>query len=374
MYKPEIFNGIVKLLVKDGTLNYTSLYDKLTADLGRKLSHRDYNAHLRYMVGEKILHKQEVEGKGSSRFYHLTESSRKQYRLRILGMGNEFEKRLSLYHLLIYFEAFKRGKILNDKQLITLLKKMGTSKNKLKQIDINEFKNLLPNLVTAYEDPISETQIQQFTADTLGGRSKKPKYYVLYLGFSIEEFVSYIRKLRNNTEPRPFSKRVPLVPFVRFINYSRKEIEEAVNNLQELGLLRTISFAEKKVERRFRIASEALINLTQYIHFIEMISFNQIAIKIFFIDKPNDDEKNILVYYLGEKNASKLIAMAYNERRKNLRTLSKKELQEKKDFVFELSNVIERLLVVCATQNEKILKDEFLRVLYLPFSMYGQDM
>lgn len=371
MYRSEIFNGIVKLLMKEKSLNYTSLYEKVREDLGRKLSHRDYNAHLRHMVEERILHK-EIEGKRSSKYYHLTESARKQCRLEILGIGNEYEKRQSLYHLLINFENFKRGEILNDKQLHRLLKKIGTSKNKLKRNDISQFKNMLVNVEAAYEESISEIQILQLSTDKLGRWQKEPMYYVLYLGFSIIEFISYIRKLRNNREPRPFSRYAPLVPFVGFIDYSRKEIEDAVNNLQDLGLLRTISFEVQEGKRRFRIINQALINLTQYIHFIEMINFYQIAIKIFFINKPNNDETNNLVYYFGEKNTDKLIAMAYNVRRKNLRTLSEQELQEKKDIVLALSNAIERLLLLCAAHHKEILKDELLRLLYLPFSVYDE--
>lgn len=375
-YKPEIFDGIIKSLMENELVNdgltYTKLYDKLVPHLGRKLSHTVYVSHLKNMKDEKILFTQEIEGRVRTKKYCLTDIARKQYRLKILGIGKEYDKRLSLYHLLIYFETYKRGQILNDKQFDILLKKIGTSKKKLKEIDIAQFKNILVNLEAAYVEPISEIQIQQLSSNTLGSRSKKPLYYVLHLGFSINEFVSYIRKLRNNREPRPFSRYAPLVPFVRFIDYSRKEIEDAVNNLQDLGLLRTISFAGQEGKRRFRIANKALINLTQYIHFIETINFYQIAIKIFFIDKPNDDETNTLDYYLGKKNADKLIAMAYNVRRKNLRTLSNKELQEKKDFVLELGNVIETLLQSCAIQNKEILKDEFLRELYLPFSIYDE--
>jgi hypothetical protein len=47
-------------------------------------------------------------------------------------------------------------------------------------------------------------------------------------------------------------------------------------------------------------------------------------------------------------------------------------MQEKKDYVTELSNEITYLATLFREQNKEILKDEFLRELYLPFSIYDE--
>lgn len=364
MYKPEIFDGIINILIKsqmeNSSLTYTTLYKKLAVRLDRKLSHRDYTSHLTKMIEEKIIYKQEIEGKKLSQYYVLTESARKQYQLRIMRSGEEYEKRLSLYHLLIYFETFKRGQILNDNQLDKLLTKIGTSRDKLTKIE------------GAYEEPISDIEIVPLSSKRFANSSRKLMYYVLMRGLSIREFVSYIRKLRNNKEPKPFSRYAAIVPFVRVIKYTPKEVEDAINLLHKDGLLSQITFTVEKVESRFRLANKALIKLIQDFHLIQTLYFYQIVTKIIFIDRPDEEEKNTLVYYFGEKGANRFIAGASNLRRKNLKDLTKQELQEKKDYVTGLSNEIRYLAILFGEQNKEILKDEFLRELYLPFSIYDE--
>lgn len=351
---------------------YTTLYKKLVDHLGRKLSHRDYTSHLTRMIEEKIIYKQEIEGKKLSQYYVLTESARKQYQLRILGSGEEYEKRLSLYHLLIYFETFKRGQILNDNQLDKLLLRIGTSRDKLKKIDTTEFNNQLISLEEAYEEPISEIEIAQLYPKRFANSSRKRMYYVLMRGFSVKEFVSYLRKFRNNKEPKPFSRYTAIVPFVRVMKYTPKEVEDAINLLHKEGLLRQITFTAEKVESRFRLANKALIKLIQDFHLIQTLYFYQIVTKTIFIDRPDEEEKNTLAYYFGEKGANLFIAGASNLRRKNRNNLTKEQLQEKKDYVTTLSNEIRYLAILLGEQNKEILKDEFLRELYLPFSIYDE--
>jgi hypothetical protein len=166
MYKPDIFDGIIKNLVyhsnlKNG-LTYTVLYRQLAESLGRKVSHRDYSSHLSLMVLDGLLGTEKGEEKKILKRYFLTEKARKMFQLKILGIGSEYEKRLSLYQLLIYYETFKRGQVLTDDQLKRVLKRYGIRRENLKKVDTTQFDGL--DIQTAYEEPGKEIEIIQYPA------------------------------------------------------------------------------------------------------------------------------------------------------------------------------------------------------------------
>jgi hypothetical protein len=158
MYKPDIFNGIVNILADPqnnvGSLTYTALYNNLIGNLGRKVSRRDYSSNLAKMVQAKILDTKAIKEKKKFKCYFLTEKARKMLQLDILGIGREYEKRLALYQLIIYFETFKRGQILTYTQLIRLLKGYGIQRRNLKKVDTIQFDTLA--IQAAYEEPINE--------------------------------------------------------------------------------------------------------------------------------------------------------------------------------------------------------------------------
>jgi hypothetical protein len=151
-----------------------------------------------------------------------------------------------------------------------------------------------------------------------------------------------------------------------------KEIEDVINLLQEASLIRPVTLRGEKEERRFRIANNGLIKLIQDFHLTQILYFRQIVIKIAFIAKPDQEEKDTLVYYFGEKKANHFIAFLSDQRRKYQKNFTRQEMQEKKDDVTELSNEITYLATLFREQNKEILKDEFLRELYLPFSIYDE--
>jgi hypothetical protein len=372
MYKPDIFDGIIKNLVyhsnlKNG-LTYTVLYKQLAEVLGRKVSHRDYSSHLSLMVLDGLLATEKGEENKILKRYFLTEKARKMYQLKILGIGSEYEKRLSLYQLLIYYETFKRGQVLTDAQLSRVLKRYGIRRKNLKKVDAIQFDGL--DVQTAYEEPVNEIEIIQYPAGRFGTKSLKPVYYVLKRGLSVNEFLSYLRKLKNGKEPRPFSPLPGLVPFVHFTSYNAREVEDAISLLNDLNLLKRIAPALNKGDTRFRIADERLIKLIQQIHLIEKVYFHKTLMKVVFIGPPDTDEKDIFAYYFGKKRVGHVIAYLNSKRTHFFKTLNEDQLQEKREYVMKLCNDIEELTLASINENQEIVKDEFLKELYLPFSSY----
>jgi hypothetical protein len=140
--------------------------------------------------------------------------------------------------------------------------------------------------------------------------------------------------------------------------------------LNDLNLLKPIAPALNKGDTRFRIADKRLIKLIQQIHLIEKVYFHKTLMKVAFIGPPDTDEKDIFAYYFGKERAAHVIAFLSSKRTHFLKTLNKAELQEKTEYVMNLCMFIEELTRACIAENQEIIKDDFLKELYLPFSSY----
>ena len=64
-------------------------------------------------------------------------------------------------------------------------------------------------------------------------------YYIVLPGFTLEEFISYLKLLKNKTKPRPFCTTITSIPYVHHIHFSKKEITESISSLHKDGLIKT---------------------------------------------------------------------------------------------------------------------------------------
>jgi len=125
-----------------------------------------------------------------------------------------------------------------------------------------------------------------------------------------------------------------------------------------------------KEDVRFRIADKRLINIVQQLRLIGVIYFHKIIMKLAFISRPDENEKAVLSSYFGKRRAEHVVPFLKEQRKKNSGTFNKAELQKKKEFVLNLCYFIEELIASCWQENQEMIKDEFLRELYLPYSIY----
>ena len=179
--------------------------------------------------------------------------------------------------------------------------------------------------------------------------------------------MSYIRKLTKGQEPRPFSKLPSLVPFVNFVTYTDTEVDEAIALLVKANLLRPITYSGNKRSKRFRLTDKQLIQFIHQIRMIETVNFYKTIMKIAFVEKPTDSEKDDISYYFGEHKAGHFIAFLNDQRKKYFKTLTKRKLEDYRRKVTRLCRSIEKMSVSCSKQNQQIIKDELLAELYLPF-------
>jgi DNA-binding transcriptional ArsR family regulator len=88
-YNNNIDNAIVNELNIMSSVSYLELKRRIEELLNRTISFDTYNVHLRKMLKENILNKQDDGKRGKHVFYSLTEEAKKQIQLNLLGVNPE---------------------------------------------------------------------------------------------------------------------------------------------------------------------------------------------------------------------------------------------------------------------------------------------
>lgn len=152
--------------------------------------------------------------------------------------------------------------------------------------------DIFGNRVTVYY-LINGIQIVKMIVEEAKRRHKETFYYPIIQGFSVEEFLLYAEDLRNSNEPRPFSDKIPFIPYIRQDTYSESEVNDAIRSLlgdQIITRIRPI-FRE---ENRFDIVSQELKDLAYVIWSIYQIDIHSLLGKIYFIEKPSEQDREYL--------------------------------------------------------------------------------
>src|SRR6185295_2853671 len=265
-YRTDIFNTIAEILLQSETdLTYSALYKKVLSNIEFILSHRDFVSCLQAMVNENIVNKIDKTGKrGSEVHYSLSDNARKQHQLRILKVDKDYETKRSIYQLLIYFHSFKRGELLKRKQLNKKLLEFGLRFEDFQQINRKQpqmstpIDNIKYTEIKALLYPIRNIGIVEYRDNENSHLTRNNIVYYLYIpGFTVMEFIMYIKKLARRKAPRPFSHYPPPVPYVFYRNFTDTEIEEAIQLFHKAGLIRIIPsiFAG---ETRYHLSDDSL--------------------------------------------------------------------------------------------------------------------
>src|SRR6187200_690997 len=217
-YRIDIFNTIAESLLQSETdLTYSALYQKVLANIDYTLSHRDFVNCLHAMVNEYIVNK----------------------------VDKDYETKRSIYQILLYFHSFKRGELLTRRQLNKKLFEFGLRFEDLQQVNYGQDRvtaltgNTKYTEVNAFTDPIGNIAVVEYKDNENSRFAKNNVVYYLYIpGFTVTEFIIYIKKLRKMKEPRPFSHYPPLVPYIFYRNFTDTEIKEAIELFNKASLIK----------------------------------------------------------------------------------------------------------------------------------------
>jgi len=355
-YRIDIFNTMAESLLQSETdLTYSALYQKVLANIDYTLSHRDFVSCLQAMVNEYKVNKVDKTGKrGSKIYYSLSENARRQHQLRILKVDKGYETKRSIYQILLYFHSFKRGELLTRRQLNKKLFEFGLGFEDLQQVNYGQDRvtaltgNTKYTEVNAFTDPIGNIAVVEYKDNENSRFAKNNVVYNLYIpGFTVTEFIIYIKKLRKMKEPRPFSHYPPLVPYIFYRNFTDTEIKEAIELFNKASLIKIIPPVIAG-ETRYYLSDDSLIGLITVIRQIQEIMVYKVITKLTYIEKPDDNDRQILGYYFGKKAVDFTIAKAHEVRKglrnkPNVQIESKKVMQEYDNNIGNLINSIEEI-------------------------------
>jgi hypothetical protein len=203
-------------------------------------------------------------------------------------------------------------------------------------------------------------------------------YYTVLPGFTADEFIQYLEVLKEGKDPRPFSSYPAIlhIPFVQYMEYTKQEVEDAIDSFVEDGLVKPI-LEIYPGEKRFDISDKSLKRLLHLIWIYIQVDFHLVYCKLIYKDKLTEEEKNYLALFAGGRVSDKLIATAFDIRRtskKNQNSNWNEEQESMKDFMEKLEND-RKSLVQAITKYETIIKkDEVVQdlvqsICFLPSSL-----
>lgn len=364
IYRRDVFNAIIDTLLENGGFknSYTAIYKRVKQVLGKKISHTDFSAHIGNMEKDGILCRNDPSGgrRGAKVFFSLSEYSKEKYNLGILKIDDVREKRKRLLRLLLCFHVYRRSPLLTEKQLSKFLKSIGgVSKKDLFEVphDRSSPIDIFGNRVRVYECTSGIEIIETFV-ENAKGRKNITYYYPVIPGFSAEEFLFYAENLRNLTDPRPFSKNIPLIPYIRQDNYLETEVNDAIKYLLEAKIIRRIRpiFGG---ENRFDIVGQELKDFASEIWSIYQIDIHLVLGKILFIEKPSEQDKEYLKSYFGHLATEKVFLVGAHDYRRDLK-IHENEVEKKRKNFFSTGLPKSRAKMVggLLEKYKKLVEDE----------------
>jgi hypothetical protein len=142
-YQENIFDALNTVLLEadknDKRMHYREIHRGVTTLLGSQISYRKFEQHIKYMVNENLLFKDDpTKKRGPKVYFSLTDRAKRRNTLGILGIDERVHKRRSLYQLLLFFEAIKRRNLLSKRQMNIFLKHLGSSIESLEKMQETE--------------------------------------------------------------------------------------------------------------------------------------------------------------------------------------------------------------------------------------------
>ncbi|MGE5634499.1 MAG: hypothetical protein ACM3VV_04660 [Deltaproteobacteria bacterium] len=223
----------------------------------------------------------------------------------------------------------------------------------MEQIDLKTLKHIQQNLISNVTNGYKTYNNILILEYTNSSNSSK-YYYVVLPGFTIEEFLDYIKLLKKCREPHPFSKlsKCLEIPYIHFHDFSKEEISEAVKLLKEYDIIKSIADIYPG-EMRYDICNESVKEILFYYWFLHKLNFYISFQRLIYNNKPADTDKEYMKLHVGKQRLNHKLALIYDLRKKNAEEFEK-EIQDNYDNIEKLK----------ASRN-KILKDidEKLRLL-----------
>lgn len=348
-YKQEIFGAIIDVFSesKENEIYYNEIWDKIKKVLGKELSLRDFQNHVEYMETKNILKRHKSEGRGLPKVYFsLTDRAKRMDIFKILGIDESVKNRKKIYQLLLFFELIKRRNPIAQRQLYRFLDKIGSSRKTL------EIAKVTDNIT--HFKPIKGVEIIEWIQHD----PNASVYHITIPGFTINEFISYLEKLKKGKEPKPFpyDASITNVHFIVDLNLSKSEVTNAIKSFIDNGLIKFINDVFPG-ETRYGIADESLIKFLKDAWMIHDMDLRLLFERIVYCDEIKDEDKNILKFMYGKKVADRILAIEYNKRKTTKDQRFKDEEKASRKFINILTKHRMSLAQNIFKRHQKVIKD-----------------
>ena len=314
-HKQDVFEAIRDSLLEVDYLNYSKLYKKVNEKLKLfrnkprvRLSTRDFDSEIDILLKEGLILRR-IDDKSKNKikpvYFSLTKRAIKQHQFDVLGISQEKQNRLKLYHLLFFYQAFSPIRRISKKQLDEILSSIPAQEKDL--VIERRVHAVGTNFTQTIYKPFKYTQIQKTELSGVGPRGKTAVLYSYrFLAFSEDGIMKYLKKCDNDR----------LVPFVNSIEFRKEEVEKqfrkAFDNLKQQHLIRGVLDIFGKI--KFIVSDDTLRDLIDKIWAIHEYELNTLYHKMNYLEEPNKKERQWLELVFGKEEAGRMITRANLER------------------------------------------------------------
>jgi hypothetical protein len=334
-YKQEIFGAIIKAY-SDSTIveiHYREIWRRVNEALGREVSFRDFQAHIRYMEDENLLKRRDPGGRGHMVRFSLTSRAKRMESFKILGIDESFKNRKKIYQLLLFFKLFKRRNPITQRKLYRFLEQIGTSEKALEVVKTTE-------KITHFK-PVKGVEIIKWIQDDSRMNHTASVYHIAIPGFTVNEFISYLKKLKKGKEPKGFEyvlkgfeydAYITNVHLIADVNISNSEITDAIKTFTDNDLIRPINEVFSG-ETRYDIVDKTLIKFLNDVWMVHDMDLRLLFERIVYCDEIKDEDENTLKLMYGKKVAGRILAIAYHSRKRTKDQRFKDEEKASRKFI-----------------------------------------
>jgi hypothetical protein len=329
-FDKQIDNSIVTALTEKPTIYYMELLEVVRRSY-RHISLDTFNSHIRKMLSEGYIGKNDTGERGKKVYYFLTEKTKQMERLKILNfnaknditeLNDQSEQEKRLHALLIFFLSDHIAyQFKTEEQLKDFLSEAGVSMNDL---------GLPGEPITLYSDgkPCKVTvQKTRSGINVSKWEELTPNKNIFYScslpGSSPSEVLS-------DSEDRVFTHA----------NITQKEMEDAFCIAQREGLLKRVM--KFRNEGRYKIADQSLVNFIGDCLDLFKVILEKLQIVWRTIRTPNNQEIKWLELFKGRREADAIRNQAYQHRhslkrseKKKRIALAKKEIEDREKEIQE---------------------------------------
>ena len=274
---PKIFDSIINSLIQTDEMRSSMLYKKLVNELKKHFSYTTFDNHLKRLIEIGYVNKREETTSNyniSPIYYSLTNKGKKDYNLEILEIPHLINKNRILYQLLLFFDCYKRSNILSERQFKDFLKEIGIKFENMEQMDLETLKhiqdNIFSNVTNGYR-----TYNNISIAEYRNSSNSSKYYYVILPGFTIQEFLDYLKLIKKGKEPQPFAQfptRIQ-IPYIHYKKFSKEEVTKAIELLKINGIIRPILDIYRG-EMRYDICNDSMKNILSDYWFLHIFDFH----------------------------------------------------------------------------------------------------